>query len=61
MAGPAAKELYDHFYTRLEEGYSRDKVKNGVFQAMMEVALVNDGPVTLEISAGSKPGGLDEK
>lgn len=45
MAGDQAKELYDYFYARLEDGYSADKVRNGVFQAMMEVGLVNDGPV----------------
>lgn len=44
-----AKELYDHFYAKVQELYSAQKVKNGVFQAMMEVGLVNDGPVTLEI------------
>lgn len=25
--------------------YDSSKVKNGIFQAMMDVALVNDGPV----------------
>jgi hypothetical protein len=29
----------------VKEGYATEKVKDGVFQAMMEVALVNDGPV----------------
>lgn len=46
LGGVEAKELYDQFYSKLEEGYSAEKVKNGVFQAMMEVALVNDGPVS---------------
>jgi D-tyrosyl-tRNA(Tyr) deacylase len=27
------------------ELYDVDKVKNGVFAAMMDVALINDGPV----------------
>lgn len=27
--------------------YEKEKVKDGVFQAMMDVALVNDGPVGL--------------
>jgi D-tyrosyl-tRNA(Tyr) deacylase len=31
----------------VQEGYAADKVQNGVFQAMMKVALVNDGPVGL--------------
>ncbi|KAI9818658.1 MAG: D-tyrosyl-tRNA(Tyr) deacylase [Phylliscum demangeonii] len=53
MAGDAARELYDHFYSKVQEGYLANKVKNGVFRAMMDVSLVNDGPVTLEISVGS--------
>ena len=28
--------------------YEPDKVKDGVFAAMMDVALVNDGPVRLD-------------
>ncbi|WEW60164.1 D-tyrosyl-tRNA(Tyr) deacylase [Emydomyces testavorans] len=50
-----AKELYDSFYSKIGELYNQERVKNGVFQAMMEVGLVNDGPVTLEINtSGSK-------
>jgi len=44
-----ARELYDYFYRKVRDLYTPDRVKNGVFQAMMEVGLVNDGPVTLEI------------
>ncbi|KAF3760839.1 deacylase [Cryphonectria parasitica EP155] len=53
LGGNEAKELYQYFFTKVQEGYAADKVKNGVFQAMMEVALVNDGPVTLELTAGT--------
>jgi len=48
--GEHAKELYDYFYSQVQKLYSEQKVKNGVFQAMMQVGLVNDGPVTLEIN-----------
>lgn len=48
MGGEEAKRLYDYFFEKVQQGYAADKVKNGVFQAMMEVALVNDGPVCLE-------------
>lgn len=58
MGGAGAKELYDYLYSKLEEGYSTDKVKNGVFQAMMEVALVNDGPVSLGLNL-SRPERLE--
>lgn len=44
-----AKELYDHFFATVQTLHHAEKVKDGVFQAMMEVALVNDGPVTLEL------------
>ena len=45
-AGPVdAERLYDHFVQRLRaEG---QHVETGVFRAMMQVALENDGPVTL--------------
>lgn len=45
MAGDRARELYQRFVQKVQEGYQIERVKDGVFQAMMEVALVNDGPV----------------
>jgi D-tyrosyl-tRNA(Tyr) deacylase len=40
-----ARELYDYFIRRIgEEGLP---VESGTFQAMMEIHLVNDGPVTI--------------
>ena len=45
-AGPEqARSLYDYFVERLRG--STVPVETGVFQAAMEVHLVNDGPVTL--------------
>lgn len=43
------KELYDHFISNVRKQYQEDRVKDGVFQAMMDVGIVNDGPVTIEI------------
>ena len=40
-----ANRLYEHFVSRLRP--SNLAVETGVFRAAMEVALVNDGPVTL--------------
>ncbi|KAL8920055.1 MAG: hypothetical protein Q9172_004663 [Xanthocarpia lactea] len=57
--GEQARELYDHFVTKIQELYEKDKVKNGVFQAMMQVNLQNDGPVTLEIQ--TNPSSAQEK
>ncbi|KAH8820937.1 deacylase [Xylogone sp. PMI_703] len=53
MGGDQAKQLYEYFYSKVQQAYKQEKVQNGVFQAMMQVALINDGPVTLEIQTGS--------
>jgi hypothetical protein len=42
-----AMRLYQHFVQQVKAGYEADRVKDGKFQAMMEVALVNDGPVRM--------------
>lgn len=49
-SAPAAKgkELYDSFIGQVRSLYREDKVKDGVFQAMMDVGLVNDGPVGVD-------------
>jgi len=46
LGGEEAKRLYEVFFAKVQAGYQADRVKDGVFQAMMEVALVNDGPVS---------------
>jgi D-aminoacyl-tRNA deacylase len=46
MGGDEAKKLYQYFFQKVQQGYQAEKVKDGVFQAMMQVALVNDGPVS---------------
>lgn len=43
-----ARRVYDHFYNKMKDSYVSDRVKNGVFQAMMEVELKNDGPVGVD-------------
>lgn len=54
-----AKDLYDLFLTKVQQAYKAERVKDGVFQAMMQVALVNDGPVTLEMNTDvSKKGNI---
>jgi len=44
-SGPLARALYEDVVRRLRE--SASEVFTGVFQADMDVELVNDGPVTL--------------
>lgn len=55
LGGDEAKRLYHYFLEKVQQGYAADKVKNGVFQAMMEVALVNDGPVCWNVHVLRKP------
>ncbi len=43
------EELYQHFVARLKN--SKLTVASGRFRAMMDVALVNDGPVTFILDA----------
>ncbi|KAI4234111.1 MAG: hypothetical protein L6R40_006876 [Gallowayella cf. fulva] len=39
--GEQARELYDHFVAKVGELYEKEKVKNGVFQAMMQEIQTN--------------------
>ncbi len=52
-----AEPLYDHFVRRLRERLGPDKVRTGIFGAMMEVTIVNDGPVTIVIESPEVPKG----
>jgi D-tyrosyl-tRNA(Tyr) deacylase len=49
-SGLKAKEFYQAFFTKMQNSYQPDKVKDGLFAAMMDVALVNDGPVGIDYS-----------
>ena len=49
--GEKAKHLYQTFFKKVQELYEPAKVKDGIFAAMMDVALVNDGPVGIDYSA----------
>lgn len=42
-----ARNVYNSFLSYMNEQYS--KIESGIFQADMEVKLVNDGPVTISI------------
>ena len=42
-----AEPLYGRFVERLRQILGPDKVQTGVFGAMMEVLIANDGPVTI--------------
>ena len=43
--------LYEKFVRRMKDNLGTEKVKEGVFGAMMEVKIINDGPVTVIIDS----------
>ena len=45
--------LYNHFVRRISELSGKD-IATGEFGAMMDIALVNDGPVTIIIDTKEK-------
>jgi D-tyrosyl-tRNA(Tyr) deacylase len=46
-----ARKLYEKFILELKRILGENKVAEGVFGAMMEVELINDGPVTIWIDS----------
>ncbi|KAL3318231.1 hypothetical protein Ciccas_003102 [Cichlidogyrus casuarinus] len=49
MRAEISKEVYTGFVDSLRKAYCPDKIKDGEFGAMMDVSLVNDGPVTYNL------------
>jgi len=43
--------LYEKFVKRMKENLGEVKVKEGIFGEMMEVRIINDGPVTIIIDS----------
>ena len=46
--------LYNKFINRMKENLGEDKVKEGLFGEMMEVKIINDGPVTVIVESKNK-------
>jgi D-tyrosyl-tRNA(Tyr) deacylase len=46
--------LYNKFIERMKENLGVDKVKEGLFGEMMEVKIINDGPVTVIVESKNK-------
>lgn len=51
-----AKELYSQLVEAVRRQYQAERVKDGVFGAKMDVALVNDGPVTYVLDSADPDG-----
>lgn len=43
----AAKRLYELFIAELKAFLGKNRVSEGIFGAMMNVELINEGPVTI--------------
>jgi len=54
MKSIPAQEMYANFIDMLKAAYEPDKIKDGEFGAKMDVALVNDGPVTIVVETEPK-------
>lgn len=42
-----ANELFGHTVKQMRDYYVNDRIKTGIFAAMMDIELVNKGPVTI--------------
>ncbi|KAI1728119.1 d-Tyr-tRNA(Tyr) deacylase domain-containing protein [Ditylenchus destructor] len=54
MSPQEAPQFYEDFMTKLRDAYMPERIKDGVFGAMMSVGIENDGPVTIVIDSKSK-------
>jgi D-aminoacyl-tRNA deacylase len=43
--------LYEKFMKRMKQNLGEDKIKSGIFGAMMKVKIINDGPVTVLVES----------
>ena len=55
MGGDRARVLYEAFVDRCRAALGPERVATGVFGAMMQVRLCNEGPVTVELEAEPAP------
>jgi D-tyrosyl-tRNA(Tyr) deacylase len=46
-----AEKLYETFANTMRLNLGQDRVATGVFRAMMDIELVNDGPVTVTVAS----------
>lgn len=61
MKPDEAQNLYNKFVELVKNSYKPEKVQTGQFQALMEVELVNDGPVTMIFESAKDTGGESKK
>ena len=61
MKSIPAQEMYSRFVEDVRANYEAEKVHDGVFGAMMDVELVNDGPVTIIIESEPVAPAVEER
>jgi len=54
MSPADAKTMFDTLVSSVKSAYKEEKVSQGEFGAMMDVSLVNDGPVTLMLDSKNR-------
>uniref|UniRef100_A0A1I7ZKK1 D-aminoacyl-tRNA deacylase n=1 Tax=Steinernema glaseri TaxID=37863 RepID=A0A1I7ZKK1_9BILA len=54
MAPSEAPDFYANFLAQLRKSYKPELIKDGRFGEMMNVSIVNDGPVTMMIDSKNR-------
>ncbi|EPB79428.1 D-tyrosyl-tRNA(Tyr) deacylase [Ancylostoma ceylanicum] len=49
-----ASVFYSRFMDKMRSSYSHDKIQDGRFAAMMNVEIINDGPVTINLDSKNR-------
>lgn len=60
MKSQQAEQMYNAFLQILRQQYQPDKIQDGLFGAMMDVSLVNDGPVTIMVESEPQTSTISE-
>ncbi|CAH7669786.1 D-Tyr tRNAtyr deacylase-like domain-containing protein [Phakopsora pachyrhizi] len=51
MGSESSRKFYEEFLSKMRASYNQDRIKDGEFGAMMDVQIVNEGPVTIVIDS----------
>lgn len=51
MDGDQSKLMYDNLLEKLRNAYIPTNIKSGIFGAMMDVNIINEGPVTINLDS----------
>eukprot|EP01098_Paradermamoeba_levis_P012596 TRINITY_DN553_c0_g6_i4.p1 TRINITY_DN553_c0_g6~~TRINITY_DN553_c0_g6_i4.p1 ORF type:complete len:293 (+),score=53.66 TRINITY_DN553_c0_g6_i4:747-1625(+) len=54
MGSEVSRTFYENFLQKVTSQYDKAKIKDGQFGAMMDVGLVNEGPVTLLLDSAQR-------